>query len=58
MENTSTSTRSFLNQLIHALTFVPTNLKIGSDFTALAAFSRLLIEGVIEIAFELAPLRG
>lgn len=57
MENTSTST-SFLNQLIHALTFVPTNLKIGSDFTALAAFSRLLIEGVIEIAFELAPLRG
>lgn len=58
MENTSTSTRSFLNQLIHTLTFAPTNLKNGSDFTALAAFSRLLLEAVIQIAFELAPTRG
>lgn len=50
VENNSTGTSSFFYQLIHALNFVLSSLKIGSGFRALAALSRLLSKGIIQLA--------
>lgn len=51
VENNSTGTSSFFYQLIHALNFVLSSLKIGSGFRALAALSRLLSKGIIQLAW-------
>lgn len=51
VENNSTGTSSFFYQLIHALNFVLSSLKIGSGFRALAALSRILSKGIIQLAW-------